>query len=165
MVKTVLWIQHHQLAIIPSSLDSYGKPVKIWMLSKFCIISVFITNCDKKTSRALFGAFWKEKKKLQSVTRRESFTNFKIIIRKRVRFYKMRQYLLQSILSVIKCDQSLLQSTASSLWDWNTGLVSSGVSLTLWGEGASLALIGYPFSDGITIKNSYRVEFLWHQSA
>ena len=105
------------------------------------------------------------KKKLQSVTRKESFKNFKIIIRKCVRFYKMRQYLLQSILGIIKCDQSLLQSTALSLWDWNTGLVSSVVSFTLWGEGASLALVGYPFSDGITIKNSYGVEFFLYQSA
>ena len=34
----------------------------------------------------------------------------------------------------------------------NTGLVSSGASLTSWGEGASLALVGNPSSDGITIK-------------
>ena len=35
---------------------------------------------------------------------------------------------------------------------WNTGLVSSGASLTSWGEGASLALVGHPSTDGITIK-------------
>ena len=34
----------------------------------------------------------------------------------------------------------------------NTWLVSSGVSLASWGEGASLALVGHPSSDGITIK-------------
>ena len=34
----------------------------------------------------------------------------------------------------------------------NTGLVSSRVSLTSWGEGASLAFVGHPSSDGITIK-------------
>ena len=39
----------------------------------------------------------------------------------------------------------------------NTGLVSSGVSLTSCGEGASLALVGHPSSDCITIKISYGV--------
>ena len=34
----------------------------------------------------------------------------------------------------------------------NTGLVASGVSLTLWGEGTSLALVGQTSSDGDTIK-------------
>ena len=32
------------------------------------------------------------------------------------------------------------------------GLVSRGASLTSWGEGASLALVGNPSSDGVTIK-------------
>ena len=43
---------------------------------------------------------------------------------------------------------------------WNTGLVSSRASLTLWGEGASLVLVGRPSSDGITIKMSYGVDVL-----
>ena len=42
----------------------------------------------------------------------------------------------------------------------NTGLVSSGDSLTSWGEGASLALVGNPSSDGITIKMPYGVDVL-----
>ena len=41
-----------------------------------------------------------------------------------------------------------------------TGLVSSGVSLTSWGEGASLALVGHPSSDGVTIKMPYGVDVL-----
>ena len=41
-----------------------------------------------------------------------------------------------------------------------TGLVSSGDSLTSWGEGASLALVGNPSSDGITIKMPYGVDVL-----
>ena len=42
---------------------------------------------------------------------------------------------------------------------WNTGLVvSSGVSLTSWGEVVSLALAGQPSSDGITIKNTFGVD-------
>ena len=45
------------------------------------------------------------------------------------------------------------------------GLVSSGVSLTSWGEGASLALVGHPSSDGITIKIPYGVDVLLHQPA
>ena len=32
--------------------------------------------------------------------------------------------------------------------------MSSGVSLTTWGEGASLALVGHPSGDDITIKNT-----------
>ena len=40
------------------------------------------------------------------------------------------------------------------LRNWNTGLVSSGVSLTSWDEGASLALVSHPASDGFTIKNT-----------
>ena len=41
-----------------------------------------------------------------------------------------------------------------------TGLVSSGASLTSWREGASLALVGHPSSDGITIKMPYGVDVL-----
>ena len=33
---------------------------------------------------------------------------------------------------------------------------------TSWGEGASLALVGHPFSDGITIKIPYGVYVLLH---
>ena len=39
-------------------------------------------------------------------------------------------------------------------------------SLTSWGEGASLALVGNPFSGGVTIKMPYGVDILhqlaWH---
>ena len=42
----------------------------------------------------------------------------------------------------------------------NTGFVSSGASLTSWGEGASLALVGHPSSDGVTIKMPYEVDVL-----
>ena len=44
-------------------------------------------------------------------------------------------------------------------------LVSSGVSLTSWGEGASLALVGNPSSDGITIKIPHEVDVLLHRPA
>ena len=42
---------------------------------------------------------------------------------------------------------------------WNTGLVSSGTSLTSR-RGASLVLVGHPYSDGVTIKMPYRVDDL-----
>ena len=42
---------------------------------------------------------------------------------------------------------------------WNTGLVSSWASLTSWGEGASLALVGHPSSD-VTIKMPNGVDVL-----
>ena len=38
--------------------------------------------------------------------------------------------------------------------------MSRGGSLTLWGEGASLALVGNPSSDGVTIKMPYGVDAL-----
>ena len=47
---------------------------------------------------------------------------------------------------------------------WNTGLVSSRASLTSSGEGASLALVGHPSSDGLTQKKSHGVDVL-HQPA
>ena len=43
---------------------------------------------------------------------------------------------------------------------WNTGLVSSGASLTSWGEGVSFVLVGNPSSDNVTIKISYGVDVL-----
>ena len=43
---------------------------------------------------------------------------------------------------------------------WNTGLVSSEVSLNSCGESGSLALAGNPSSDGIMIKIPYGVNIL-----
>ena len=43
-------------------------------------------------------------------------------------------------------------------------LFSSRASLTLWGGGASLALVGHLSSDGVTIKMRYGVDVL-HQPA
>ena len=37
--------------------------------------------------------------------------------------------------------------------------MSSGVNLTSWGEGASLALVGHPSSDGVTKKFPCGVKF------
>ena len=42
----------------------------------------------------------------------------------------------------------------------NTGFVSSGAGLTSWGEGASLALVVEPSSDGVMIKMPYGVDVL-----
>ena len=41
-----------------------------------------------------------------------------------------------------------------------TGLVPSAASLNLWGEGASLPLVGDPFSDIVTVKMPYEVDVL-----
>ena len=49
-------------------------------------------------------------------------------------------------------------------WDIKI-LVCSRASLTSWGQGASLALVDCPFSDGVTIKMSYRVDVLLHRPA
>ena len=45
------------------------------------------------------------------------------------------------------------------------GWCPAGFSLTLWGEGASLTLVGHPSSDGITIKITYGVDVLLHRPA
>ena len=45
-------------------------------------------------------------------------------------------------------------------WHWNTGLVPSGTGLTSWGEGASLAFVGYTSSDFVTIKMPYGADVL-----
>ena len=42
----------------------------------------------------------------------------------------------------------------------NTGLVYSGTSLTSWGKGASLPLVGNYSSDGVIIKMPYGVDVL-----
>ena len=41
------------------------------------------------------------------------------------------------------------------------GLVSGGVSPTVWEEGASLVLIDHPSNDGVTIKVHYLVDFYY----
>ena len=41
---------------------------------------------------------------------------------------------------------------------------TEGGSLISWGEGASLALVDHPFSDGITIKNTLYLEFVKTES-
>ena len=43
---------------------------------------------------------------------------------------------------------------------WSTGLVSSGASLTSWVEGSSLASVGHPSSDAVTVKMPYGVDVL-----
>ena len=42
-------------------------------------------------------------------------------------------------------------------------LMSSRVSLTSWGEGTTLALVGHPSSDGFTMKIPSGVDVLLHQ--
>ena len=54
------------------------------------------------------------------------------------------------------------QKRTETLRHLNTGLVSRGVCLTSWGEGAPLVLVGHPSSDGITIKTPYGVDVLLH---
>ena len=42
----------------------------------------------------------------------------------------------------------------------NTGLVTSRVSLTSWGEGASLTLVGHPSSDGVNKNTLWGKRFI-----
>ena len=74
---------------------------------------------------------------------------------------------LSSILYIIKkvyiycCMYSVPHSITPRLW--NTGLVSRGASLTSWTEGSSLAMVGHPSSDGVSIKMPYRVDVFINQ--
>ena len=43
-----------------------------------------------------------------------------------------------------------------------SGLVSSRDSFTSWGEGASLTLVDYPSSEGVTVKIPYGIDVLLH---
>ena len=69
---------------------------------------------------------------------------------------------LQNVLTLKKVQmvKTTLRFPPPNTGWWNTGLVSSGVSLTSWGEGASLALVGHPSSDGVMIKMPYGVDVL-----
>ena len=65
--------------------------------------------------------------------------------------------------SISNCDiwqnfVTLIELYAYNPRHWNTGLVSSGISLTSWG-GASLALVGHS-TVGITTKIPYGVDVL-----
>ena len=68
----------------------------------------------------------------------------------------------KQLLMIVTC-QALRHCLA--LRHWNTGLVSSRVSLTSWEEGASLALVSHPSSDGITITIPYGVDVLLYRPA
>ena len=43
--------------------------------------------------------------------------------------------------------------------------MSRGASLISWRESASLALVGHPSSDGVTMKIPYKLDVLLHQPA
>ena len=55
----------------------------------------------------------------------------------------------------------LLKGRTFSQRYWNTRFVCSRVSLTSWGEGAHLALVRHPSSDGVTIKIPYQVDLYY----
>ena len=62
-------------------------------------------------------------------------------------------------------DDEVVCESAVKRRHWNIGLVSSRASLTLWGEGGSLALVGDPSSGGVTIKMPYGIDVLhWPSS-
>ena len=78
--------------MVSSTPDSFEK----CELSKF-----FAINYQKISLHILFG----KKKVLQSVTYRERFTKFKIIIKKWDRYDKKRQILIQSVTGITKKDK------------------------------------------------------------
>ena len=62
---------------------------------------------------------------------------------------------------------SHLAIITTNLRDWNTGLVSSGISLTSWGEGAYLTtlLVDHSSCVGVTIKMPYGAHVSLYQQA
>ena len=82
-----------------------------------------------------------------------------IIIYLFINVYYYILWFIYSLLMIISY-QLLIFQNYSSLRHWHTRLVSSWVSLTSWGEGASLALVGNPSIDGATIKMLYGVDVL-----
>ena len=102
------------------------KAVKIWILSKFFLITVFMTVGDKMTSLTLWSFL---KNLLQSVTNGvlksdKKFHEFKSnhykklwqkVITKFDRYYKVRQNLLQSVTGIAKCDNYYVTALISLL--------------------------------------------------
>ena len=82
-------------------------------------------------------------------------------------FYEMN--FMKDIVILVKVDEmyNILKPASHCflIKRWNSGLVSSGISLTSWGEGASLVLVGHPLSDGVTIKLPYGVDVLLYRPA
>ena len=85
-------------------------------------------------------------------------------------------FLLPSLVSLVSGSTVQPENTYSCIFKvtgqvldtgqiWNTGLVSSSVCVTSWGEGASLALVGHPSSDVIRIKTPYGVDALLNWAA
>ena len=79
-MNNTLKIRHLQISLCTKFHRNFDQIYpKICILSKFFVLTVFITKYDKNISTSVFGPIWK-KKILQNVTNRECFTNFKFII-------------------------------------------------------------------------------------
>ena len=63
----------------------------------------------------------------------------------------------------LKPKNSLVYLGHRSYFVLYNGLVSRGVSLTSWGERASLALVGHSSSDSFMMKIPYGVDVLLHR--
>ena len=72
-------------------------------------------------------------------------------------------YQVKQILSLLCIFLTSLQVTLILYYPQDfqiLGWYPAGPVFTSWGEGASLALVGHPSSDGITIKMPYGVDVL-----
>ena len=102
-----LW--HHRKCWSPPLLTVLEGVGSENLDAKFFEITVFITICDMKTPKTLFWSFWKNL--LQSVTKRERFTNVKKILQSVTKnYYKVRKNLLQSVKGIARCFKRLLQN-------------------------------------------------------
>ena len=68
--------------------------------------------------------------------------------------------LIVSRIHLVRSELSFIIAESDIYW-----VVVQRVSLTSWGEGASLALVGNPLSEGVTIKIPYEVDGLLHRPA
>ena len=83
-----------------------------------------------------------------------------LLIDKALQEMPEKEIIKETVLEEVEFVYSIFITLKSDGGACLTLLVSSGVSLTSWGEGASLALVGHPSSDGVTIKMPYGVDVL-----
>ena len=76
------------------------------MPSKFFVITIFITECDQKTSHTHFGIFHKKDNDCSYVKIRESFINSKQLLQ------SVTKNIFKSVASTTKCDKMLLENVA-----------------------------------------------------
>ena len=117
-----------------------------FIFKPYCQVRLFLWGCFLRNQNILLIIYIKS---LFQVSKKGTMTSI---------YY----HLCKRTTVVLPQERKVLPWEGTSLRHWNSRLVSSGVSLTSSKEGASLALVGHPSSDGITIKVPYGVDVWLH---